>query len=33
MNEDQTLKNKQLKDLKVIWEPVKIIFEDGSTLE
>lgn len=33
MNEDQTLKNKQLKDLKVIWEPVKIIFEDGSILE
>lgn len=30
---DQQLKNKDLKDLKVIWKPEKIIFTDGSTLE
>jgi len=30
---DQTLKNKELKDLKVVWKPEKIIFEDGTTLE
>ena len=30
---DKALKNKDLKDLKVIWKPEKIIFEDGSTLE
>ncbi|MBD0831310.1 hypothetical protein [Aestuariibaculum sediminum] len=33
MKDDKTLKNKDLKDLKVIWKPEKIIFEDGSTLE
>ena len=33
MNEDQTLKNKDLKDLKVVWKPEKIIFVDGTTLE
>lgn len=33
MDEDQTLKNKELKDLKVVWKPEKIIFEDGTTLE
>jgi len=33
MDEDQALKNKDLKDLKVIWKPEKIIFEDGTTLE
>ena len=33
MNEDQTLKNKDLKDLKVVWKPEKVIFEDGTTLE
>lgn len=33
MDEDQTLKNKDLKDLKVVWKPEKIIFEDGTTLE
>lgn len=32
-DEDQTLKNKGLKDLKVVWKPEKIIFEDGTTLE
>lgn len=30
---DRSLKNKELKDIKVIWKPEKIIFEDGSTLE
>ena len=33
MDEDQALKNKDLKDLKVVWKPEKIIFEDGTTLE
>ncbi|MBN4047347.1 hypothetical protein JYU05_02280 [bacterium AH-315-P13] len=32
-SEDKTLKNKDLKDLKVIWKPEKIIFEDGTILE
>jgi hypothetical protein len=32
-DEDKALKNKDLKDLKVIWKPEKIIFEDGTTLE
>ncbi|WP_188465261.1 hypothetical protein [Bizionia arctica] len=30
---DKALKNKDLKDMKIIWKPEKIIFEDGSTLE
>ncbi|WP_025742391.1 hypothetical protein [Aquimarina pacifica] len=30
---DQALKNKDLKDIKVIWKPEKIIFSDGSTIE
>lgn len=33
IDEDKTLKNKDLKDLKVVWKPEKIIFEDGTTLE
>ena len=33
MSGDKTLKNKDLKDLKVVWNPEKIIFEDGTTLE
>jgi hypothetical protein len=33
VNEDRTLKNKDLKDLKVVWKPEKIIFVDGTTLE
>ncbi|MGM0636563.1 MAG: hypothetical protein ACQESK_10900 [Bacteroidota bacterium] len=33
ISEDKTLKNKELKDLKVVWKPEKIIFEDGTTLE
>lgn len=32
-DEDKTLRNKDLKDLKVVWKPEKIIFEDGTTLE
>lgn len=32
-DDDQALKNKDLKDLKVVWKPEKIIFEDGTTLE
>jgi hypothetical protein len=30
---DKRLKNKDLKDLKIIWKPEKIIFQDGSILE
>jgi len=30
---DKALRNKDLKDIKVIWKPEKIIFEDGSILE
>ena len=33
MDDDKTLRNKDLKDLKVVWKPEKIIFEDGTTLE
>ena len=33
MSGDKTLKNKDLKDLKVVWNPEKILFEDGTTLE
>lgn len=33
MDEDKTLKNKDLKDLKVVWKPEKVIFEDGTTFE
>ena len=32
-DEDKTLRNKDLKDLKVVWKPEKIIFENGTTLE
>ncbi|MFD2890883.1 hypothetical protein ACFS5J_02525 [Flavobacterium chuncheonense] len=32
-DEDQLLKNKELKDLKVIWKPETIIFEDGTRLD
>lgn len=32
-DEDQALKNKDLKDLKIVWKPEKIIFEDGTSLE
>ncbi|RCW91319.1 hypothetical protein [Winogradskyella arenosi] len=30
---DKALRNKDLKDLKVVWKPEKIIFEDGTLLE
>jgi len=30
---DKRLNSKNIKDLKTIWKPVKIIFSDGSTLE
>lgn len=33
MDDDQALKSKDLKDLKVVWKPEKIIFSDGTTLE
>ena len=33
LDKDKTLRNKDLKDLKVVWKPEKIIFEDGTTLE
>jgi len=33
MDKDKALRNKDLKDLKVVWKPAKIIFEDGTTLE
>jgi len=32
MDEDQKLKNTDLKDLKVIWRPESILFADGSKL-
>ena len=32
-DEDKTLKNKELQDLKVVWKPEKVMFEDGSSLE
>lgn len=32
-DDDKTLRNKDLKDLKVVWKPEKIIFEDGTSLE
>lgn len=33
IDSDVALKNKDLKDLTVVWIPEKIIFADGSTLE
>jgi len=33
IDSDKDLRTKDLKDLKVIWTPEKVIFEDGSTLE
>lgn len=32
-DEDKAMRNKDLKDMKVIWNPEKIIFEDDSILE
>ena len=33
MEEDSRLRSKELKDVKVVWTPEKIIFSDGTTLE
>jgi hypothetical protein len=33
MEDDKRLANKEMKDIKVIWTPVKIIFADGTSLE
>jgi len=33
MDDDVSLKNKDLKDIKVVWKPEKIIFADGTILE
>lgn len=33
MDEDTRLRSKDLKDIKAVWRPEKIIFVDGSTLE
>ncbi len=33
MDEDQLLKSKNLKQIKLVWKPEKILFADGSTLE
>lgn len=32
-NEDVRLRNKNLEDLKIVWKPIKVIFQDGTTLE
>ena len=32
MDEDQLLKSKNLKQIKLVWKPEKILFADGSTL-
>lgn len=32
-DEDVTFKSKDLKDMKMVWNPEKIIFVDGSTIE
>ncbi|KAB1064083.1 hypothetical protein [Salibacter halophilus] len=32
-DEHQRLKNKELKDIKVVWKPEKVIFTDGTILE
>ena len=33
MNDDVKLRNKDLIDLKIVWKPIKVIFQDGTTLE
>ncbi|HEY8399724.1 MAG TPA: hypothetical protein VIK89_00605, partial [Cytophagaceae bacterium] len=33
LDNDVTLANKNLKDLKITWNPKRIIFEDGSIEE
>lgn len=32
-DEDVRLRNKNLEDLKIVWKPIKVIFQDGTTLE
>lgn len=32
-DEDVRLRNKNLDDLKIVWKPIKVIFQDGTTLE
>lgn len=32
-DDDVRLKNKDLENLKFVWKPIKIIFQDGTTLE
>lgn len=32
-DEDVRLRNKNLEDLKIVWKPIKIMFNDGSSLE
>lgn len=33
MDEDTRLRSKDIKDIKVVWKPEKILFTDGTTLE
>lgn len=33
IDSDRTLKNKDLEDMKLVWQPEKIMFVDGSSLE
>lgn len=33
IDSDKALRNKDLEDMKVLWKPEKIIFEDGTILE
>jgi len=33
INDDVELRNKDLEDLKIVWKPIKVIFQDGTTLE
>jgi hypothetical protein len=33
MDDDVRLKSKDLKDLKIVWKPIKVIYKDGTTLE
>ena len=32
-DEDVRLRNKDIEDLKIVWTPEKILFEDGTSLE
>ncbi len=33
MDDDQLLKSKSLKQIKLQWKPEKILFADGTTME